>query len=372
MKILYLFLIFYTLSLSRISKAALSFEDHAFPEFITSSRALAMGNAYICKVDDSWSAFYNPAGLGTVRDGNFQLINAHAEASNGMLEAIGKGPAIDVPGKYIETRDQDEMRQSLIGHEDKLAHSRYNLFPNITVRGMTLGYMYSHRDRAILNSTTATTNPGYFEVAERTDSGPVFALNASLFGGVIKVGASAVYLNRVELNESYAPASFPVTVNNSDYKSGKSLQVTAGARLTLPIALLPTFAAVLHNATDNDFEDASKGGLPTAIKQTFDVGFSLTPQIGKTVRLHLEANLKDVNDAYETDIKRRAAAGMELDFNRRLFLRAGLGDGWGSGGLGVRSGAFTLDLTTYAVDRSLDGFREEEDRRYVFSFSTGF
>ena len=48
-------------------RAALDFEDHSFPELVTSARALAMGNAYICKVDDSWSAFYNPAGLGTVR-----------------------------------------------------------------------------------------------------------------------------------------------------------------------------------------------------------------------------------------------------------------------------------------------------------------
>lgn len=359
--------------LSRYAEATIDFEDHAFPELVTSARALALGNAYICKVDDSWSAFYNPAGLGTVRGGNFQLFNAHAEASNGLIDAIGKGPINEVPGEYSDTRDKEEMRQALAEHQDKLAHSRYNLFPNITVRGMTLGYMYSHRDRAILNSDTADTNPGYFEVSERTDHGPVFALNASIFGGVIKFGASAVYLNREEFNKEYGPADVPVVVTEStDYKVGSSLQVTGGARLTLPVAMLPTFAAVLHNATNNDFEASEKGGLPTAIKQTFDVGFSITPQIGKITRVHLEVNFKDVNNAYETNAKRRSAGGMELDFNRRFFLRGGFGDGWGSGGLGVRSGAFTLDLTTYAVDRSREGFRQLEDRRYVFSFSSGF
>jgi hypothetical protein len=130
---------------------------------------------------------------------------------------------------------------------------------------------------------------------------------------------------------------------------------------------------VLRNATQSDFEQgASEYGAPDAIKQTVDVGFSLTPQFGKKFRVHMEANLKDVNDAYETDIKRRMAAGIEFDFNRRLFVRGGLGDGWGSGGIGIRSRRVILDLTTYAVDRSYDGFREQEDRRYVFSLATGF
>jgi hypothetical protein len=86
----------------------------------------------------------------------------------------------------------------------------------------------------------------------------------------------------------------------------------------------------------------------------------------------MEVNLKDLNDSYDTDMKRRMAAGMELDFNRRIFIRAGWGDGWGSGGIGVRSRVFIMDLTTYAVDRSLDGFRELEDRRWVLSLSSGF
>jgi hypothetical protein len=135
---------------------------------------------------------------------------------------------------------------------------------------------------------------------------------------------------------------------------------------------LPTFSAVLRNATNNDFEGAEKGGVPDRIRQTVDLGFSLTPQISRMSRVHLEANIKDLNDSYDTDYKRRLAAGVELDFARRIFVRAGWGDGWGSAGLGVRSRTFIMDLTTYAVDRSRDGFRKEEDRRWVVSLSSGF
>ena len=349
------------------SWAKLDFEDNAFPEFVTSARALAMGNAYINKVDDSWSAFYNPAGLGTVRKPQFHLLNGSFEASSGLLSTIGGGPATDFPGNYADSYDPEEIRSMLVKNQGKLASSRMNFFPNITVRGLTLGYLYSQRNRAIINDDTANE----FDVAQRKDQGPVMALNASFFGGVFKLGASAVYLMRNELNKSFAPTD-PVNITGNDFKNGRSLQVTAGARLTLPWTMLPTFSAVLRNATNSRFDTPSGGGVPDRIKQTVDLGFSITPQIGQISRLHLEANIKDLNDSYDTDMKRRLAAGAELDFNRRIFIRAGWGDGWGSGGIGVRSRTFILDLTTYAVDRSHDGFREDEDRRWVISLSSGF
>ncbi len=362
-----LFTILFTCLTIGPSFAKLDFEDHAFPEFVTSARALAMGNAYINKVDDAWSAFYNPAGLGTVRKPQFHLANIHFEASNGLLNAIGGGPAYQFPQNYKDSFDLTTMRTALAKDQGKLAHSRFNLFPNFTVRGLTLGYFYSQRNRSIINKDVANL----FEVAERKDHGPVMALNASLFGGVLKVGASGMYVIRKDLYKTFGPTD-QVTIIGNDYRAGKSLQLTAGARLTFPVTLLPTISVVLRNATANDFEAKSNGGLPESIKQTMDVGFSITPQLGKRTRIHLEGNFKDVHNAYDTNAKRRAAAGVELDFNRRIFLRGGYGDGWGSGGLGVRARTFQLDLTTYAVDRSLDDFRKEEDRRWVVSFSSGF
>lgn len=354
-------------TLPGVAWSKLDFEDHAFPEAITSARALAMGNAYINKVDDSWSAFYNPAGLGTVRGLQFHLANVQLEASNGLFRAIGDGPAYEIPGNYKESFEPEKMRKALAKDQGELAHSRISFFPNLTVRGMTLGYVYSQRNRAIINDDEENN----FEIAERRDHGPVFALNASLFGGVFKVGASAVYLMRQELYKSVGPND-PVDIGNEDYRKGKGLQLTTGARLTLPWALLPTFSVVLRNATNNDWEAEEKGGLPDPIKQTVDVGFSITPQISKLSRIHLEVNFKDLNDSYDTDAKRRVAGGVELDVNRRIFLRGGYGDGWGSGGIGVRSRSFILDLTTYAVDRSQDGFRKKEDRRWVLALSSGF
>lgn len=354
------------LLMSSTSWAALDFEDGAFPEFVTSARALAMGNAYINKTDDAWSAFYNPAGLGTVRKPQFHLLNLHLEASNAFLDATGSGAITDLPKNITGSFDAQEIREKLVDNQGEISHLRANLFPHLTVRGMTLGYFLSQRNRAVINDDTANE----FEFAERRDQGPVFALNLPLFGGVFKIGASAMYVTRRELYKAVAPND-PITIASSDYKKGSGLQVTMGSKLTLPIALLPTLGVVLRNATNNGWEGVEGGGAPDKIQQTIDTAFSITPQIGQISRLHLEINYRDIGDRYDTSSARRLGFGTELDFNRRIFIRAGYGDGWGSGGIGVRSRTFIMDLTTYAVDRDRSGFRRDEDRRYVLSLSSG-
>jgi len=148
--------------------------------------------------------------------------------------------------------------------------------------------------------------------------------------------------------------------------------VTLGTKLTIPVAFLPTFGVVLRNATNNDWEQIGAGGEPDKIPQTIDGAFSITPQIAPITRLHIEVNYKDIGDRYDTSSSRRVGFGAELDFNRRIFIRGGYGDGWGSGGIGVRNKSFIFDLTTYAVDRDSTGFRKQEDRRFVLSLSSGF
>ena len=59
------------------------------------------------------------------------------------------------------------------------------------------------------------------------------------------------------------------------------------------------------------------------------------------------------------------------EYARTFFLRIGTGDGFGSGGIGINTRKFNIDLTTYAVDKTESEFRGEEDRRYVLSFSSG-
>lgn len=348
--------------------AILEFEDATSPELLTSARALAMGNAYMSKVDDAWSAFYNPAGLGTVRGIQFHLANLHLETNNDFLDVTGgSGNFTDSISNYSSALTPTGLRTLLAENPGNTTHARVQAFPNITFRGLTLGYMYSKQNRARLLSPTSD-----FEIAERIDQGPVFALNLSLFGGIVKIGASAIHLTREQLQKDFASGD-PIDVNKAnDYVGGAMTHMTAGLRVTLPFYLLPTFSAVVRNSSNQDWHTPQFSGTPERIPQTVDASFSITPFTGRTSRMHIEVGVKDLGDRYEdVPSARKTMAGFEFDYMRTFFVRGGYGDGWGSAGIGVRNRSFIFDLTSYAQEGSISGVREKEDRRFVLSISQG-
>jgi hypothetical protein len=349
------------------ANAAIDFQDAIFPELATSGRALAMGNAFIAKVDDSSAPFYNPAGLGTVRYGHLHLSNMHIETNKGWMDMGTKGAGTDLASNLLKSYTLDGTRQLLVDNPGKISHSRFHFTPNFTIRYFSIGYLLSIRNRATIG-TEATSQ---FEYAVRRDHGPYAALNISLFGGVLKFGAMGIILSRIE---AFGEVDKDTTIDlqSGDYNKGEAFIGVTGARLTLPIALLPTFAAKYNNAFENEFT-ARAAGAPAVIKKSLDLGFSITPQIAKIVRIHLEVNWKDFTGEYsDISTNRKIALGGEIDFSRSFFLRFGYGDGWGSGGLGIRSKYLEFDLTSYAVDTTTSEFRGAEDRRFSMTLSSGF
>jgi hypothetical protein len=362
-----LLLLLILMSFNSGALARLYFEDATSPEFITSARGLAMGNAYISKVDDGWAAFYNPAGLGTVRDFQFHLSNIHFETNNGFLDVTGRGNFFSSLGKFSDGFKADGVRTLLADTPGRMTHARLNFFPNVTYRGITLGYMYSQQQRARLENSTSD-----FELAERVDSGPVMALSGSLMGGIVKFGVSAVVLTRKEMWKDFGPSD-PTNISpNDDYTMGTMTHLTASTKVTLPVYMLPAFTVVARNSSNSDWYAPERSGTPDKIPQTIDGAFSLTPFTTNTGRMHIEFVMRDIGNRYEdVSANRKFQFGMEFDSMRTFFFRLGYGDGWGSGGIGVRNNKFIFDLTTYAIEASPDGFREEEDRRYVLNISMG-
>lgn len=348
---------------------AIDFEDGVFPEFVTSARALAMGNAFIAKADDASAVFYNPAGLGSVRYPHLHLSNFGFETNKGSLDAVSGNQATDIFGNSSKMFGIEGMRKLLLAKPRTLAHTRIHALPNFTSRYFSLGYMLAKRSRGIVNDTTSPTG---YEFADRFDHGPYLALNFSLFGGIVKAGASALYLKRKELNSTADPNATSV-VSSDNYKNGKALIATFGGKITLPFTFLPTLAGTIHNGLAKKFTAESTAGAPVNIPLSYDVGFSLTPQIGNSTRVHLEVNVKDIGGAYgNVASTRKLLFGAELDFSRVFFFRIGYGDGFGSAGLGIKSRKLEFDLTTYAVDTTTASFRGHEDRRFALSFSSGF
>ena len=359
--------ILFLLGLSLNSHAKITFEDAIFPELATSGRALAMGNAFIAKVDDASAAFYNPAGLGTVRFGHFHLSNLHAEFNKGWFDLATKGRVNKFTNNISNGFSIDGYRKLLEKKPGYIMSSRLHAIPNLTTRYFSLGYLASRRIKGALGKK----EDDLFQYAYRWDHGPYVAINISLFGGVIKVGGSVIWLNRKEVFGETDP-SIQIKKSDLTYKEGSLNYTIGGAKLTLPIAWLPTFAGTLHNSSQKDFIAKGNKKAPDEIKKTIVAGFSLTPQIGKRVRTHIEVNYKDLDVEFK-DVKtsRRWTGGLEFDIARRFFVRFGYGDGFGSAGFGIKSRKLEFDLTTYAVDITSNDWRGKEDRRTVFNISAG-
>lgn len=347
----------------------IGFRDGVYSELATSARALSLGNAYIAKVDDSAAAFYNPAGLGSVRNSHFHISNLHIEVNKDWIDLGTGGTLTNAFGNFAKGFSVDGTRELLKDHAGNFSHSRFHFMPNLTTRYFSAGYLYSTQTRAAYG----TQDDALFEYAKRTDSGPYASLNISLFGGILKFGATGIYLTRKEVfGES--DINQTITLDDSSYNKGNAFQIIGGTRLTLPVAALPTFALKMNNMAAQSFSGASgSAGAPDKIRSSVDLGFSLTPQIGKTTRLHFEVNYKDFTSKYSgVGTSRKIGFGMELDMMRTIFMRLGYGDGFGSGGIGIRTRKLEFDLTTYAVDTTSSSFRGNEDRRFVFSLSSGF
>ena len=75
-----------------------------------------MGNAFICKVDDPNAAFYNPAGLGTVRRTTFHLTNLHLELNKGFIN-LTEGNVEDLVDKLGDNGvEVTHMMGAKVGH----------------------------------------------------------------------------------------------------------------------------------------------------------------------------------------------------------------------------------------------------------------
>lgn len=299
------------------------------------------------------------------------MTNIYLETNNGYLDVTGgQGGFFESTGNYTKSYDAKGLRELLVEKPGRISHARFGLFPNITFRGFTLGWVYSQQTRGRLRDETAD-----YELAERTDSGPLMALNLSLFGGIVKFGVTGMVLTRKQLIKD-TPEDQDVSIDEDvDFKRGTMTHLTAATRLTMPFFMLPTVSLVYRNSAGGKWYGADLGGAPPEIPQTLDAGFSLSPYTARNARLHLELNYRDVGNAYDdVSTKRKVQFGMEFDYARKYFVRFGSGDGWGSGGIGVRNRRFVFDLTTYAVEASEEtgAFRKEEDRRYVLSIASGF
>lgn len=336
--------------------------------FFQASRALGMGDAYTAYDVGYESVYYNPAGVARRNKAQAKYIDLEGTVSQGVFSVV--------KGTFSNLTSLGKFTQNLYANQGKVQSLGIALLPQFLIRNFSVGLVLRSYNEAYIDPTTA--NMDFFAA---TDAAVYVHTGVALFGGILKLGAGAKALNRAEINRTYTQAEYSSTgvSFSSQWKEGTGYGFDAGALLTYPSDLQPTLGVAVQDIGATDLLErrliwtgaAGTPGAPPSLPQKVNVGLSISSKFSRGKKAVLALELKNVLKA-GTNYTERIHAGMELELNRILFLRAGLNEGrYWTGGLGLHAGGVGLELTTYGENVSHDGGTRDDRKwigRYVLAF----
>lgn len=339
-------------------------------EFYNGVRQLGMGGAAVAVVNDETALLLNPAGLGKLRDYFITVADPEIEGSANAADLAG----LDALSMIKPQPMLDELKKP--ANLTKHLHLKGQLFPSIVVPNFGFGVYGKYSADGEVDA--AGTN---FAYDYTNDYAAVFGFNFRLFDGIVKLGATARAVNRVEVHRTDIPANSTGLTVNGLASEGFGVGADAGLILTAPIAWLPTVAAVWHDVggTSYGLKDGmftSAITIPDHSPQKIDVGLALFPIASKKTRFSLTAEYRDIMaDSADEPVMRRTHGGVEMNVADAFFLRAGMNQKYWTAGMEIAMLSYQIQLATYGEDIGVNNagtFTYKEDRRYVFKFAFRF
>ena len=353
-------------------------------EFYNGVRSLGMGGVTVAVVNDETALITNPAALGKLRDYFLTMADPELDLGADTIEMIG----LDVLA-FLDPQETLDKANEFPGQR---FHQRAQVFPSFVVKNFGIGFYGKYAVDAFTDNPATVYTYNY-----RNDFAAILGFNFRLFDGRLKVGFNGRAINRVEAHRTDIPVGqtgldLETVVNGTTIASeGFGVAGDVGVILTGPWTFLPSIAAVYrdvgktsYNMNEGIFIDTTN--RPDRTPETIDVGFSLTPIIGKGNRMTIAGELVDVLDAVEPEdeeasdeITRRIHYGIEFNFKDVFFIRAGANQGYWTAGLEVAMFNSQFQIATYGEEvgdvvpvGSAASYTKIEDRRYVAKYSYRF
>jgi len=333
-------------------------------EFYNGIRQMSMGGAAIAVVNDETSLLVNPAGLGKLRDFIVTVFDPELDIGAETQTIIGTDVnAITNPQKLLDKLNQNK---------GKHMHARAQVFPSLVVPNFGFGIFGKYSVDGSVDDTG--TN---FSLDYTNDYALVLGFNLRIWDGIIKIGANARVINRVQVSETTIPAASTGLSISSMASEGVGVASDVGMIITVPVVWLPTISGVIRDTGDTRYTlrkgmFTNSATRPAPTSQTIDAAFALFPIHGKSTRSSFTAEYKDVmNVAEEKDAMRRVHVGYELNIGDAFFIRGGMNQRYWTAGLELAVGNYQLQLGSYGEDIGVDK-TPVEDRRYIGKFSFRF
>lgn len=327
-------------------------------ESYTNARALGMGGALIGVTSDETSLYRNPANLGSVRKYFGSLIDPELEGQESFSDIVRGGSLM----KAVEV---EHMAGELQKNPGEFYHARVQFTPNFTTKNFGFGLIYRNEFNGVVSETTGTTMDTFYQ----NDLGAILGVNYPLFGGVIKVGASAKALNRIEVVSGTLSTSGPFDLATIAAE-GSALAYDAGLMIQLPVAWVPTLSVVARDIGDTEFTlrdgvRARTASQPATVKQSVDAAISIFPIHGNKIRSVWTVEYRDATNSREEDwTKKRLHIGAEINFKDLFFLRFGMNQNYYTAGVEISSERFAWQISSYGEEIGTEA-EPKVDRRYA-------
>lgn len=334
-----------------------AFANNEWFELYNNTRSLGMGGASIAVTSDDTSLYRNPANLGSIRD-------VYGTVFDPEIEGTGNLTATQIDIKAV--------MDSLAVKNDTYYHAKQQLSPVIVRRNVGFGFFYKNEISAEISSVDPTVmDTKYFN-----DTGAVFGSNLRLFDGRVKIGASAKFINRIEVQNAALPVAGATDLQTIG-SEGSAVAFDAGLLIQAPWDYIPTLGVVIHDVGDSAFD--KKDGFrmrtatrPATVKQSIDAAIAIFPIHSNLFRSVWTLEYSDItNSRNDTDSAKRMHLGIELNSRDNFFFRLGYNQRYVTAGIEIATEYLVWQLSTYGEEIGT-AISPREDRRISTKFAVRF
>lgn len=332
-------------------------------DFYNGVRSLGMGGAYTAVVNDETALLTNPAGLSRLRDKIITLFDPELSGSTNITDVTNI--------QKTSVQKPEDLLKLLKEHPGKHWYAKAQVFPSFVAPNVGFGLHAKWKYDAQVESGGANYRYDY-----TNDFAAVLGFSFKFFGGILKVGGSARYINRTELHKDFDPNITSISMNEHA-SEGAGIGANAGILLTAPVQLLPTLGINVRDVGQTSYTLTSgmfhrTQSRPADSPQVIDVGLALNPILSNTTRLMMTVDYHDVMNAYrEEDAAKRLHAGLEFNLDDALFIRAGYNQRYWTAGIELASARFQFQIASYGEEVGTPT-SVKEDRRWIGKISLRF
>lgn len=367
--IFFLALIFIPLSDLYAQKAVYSRE--LGNAIVPSIRALGMGGAYHGVSNDKYAAFYNPAGLAR----NEKTLIVDVPITLGLTQPTFSGisKVIDIIGNSDRQKILDGL-QSLMGNY--VGVNDTGTYISVVYKNWSVGIFANAYTGALAYNRLT---PELFLKA-KYDAGVVGSYSYSFLDDKsLHFGASLMFLTRLGVKEQLSATDL---VKNSsklnDVLNGLTQDLGFGVLANVGVMYeLPWLRDLLHTRVGLSL---SNFGWTNFFKSTrhdniypgLNLTFAISPHwnfISSEIVLDF-VDLMFLNSD-DKSLSKRINFGAEIGFFDRIFLRAGIKQGYFTCGVGFDIWAVRLNYAFYTEEMGAYG-RQYADTRHVFEIVFGW